>query len=82
MKDLKKISKPQIESEEFFVWIRQIHTMRRELHNKDIINHSEFREMKIKNLLEHLTISMDISQNIEKLIEQKEKLENLLIKNM
>ena len=82
MKDLKKISKPQIESEQIYKWITQLYTIEQQLNDKNIFTKLEFSSMTTSQLISSLFSLMRVSSGLEELIEHKEKLEDLLIKNI
>ncbi len=82
MKDLKKISKPPIESIEIYRCITQLYTLEKLLDDKNIFTKQEFSLMTTSQLISSLFSLMRVSSGLEELIEHKEKLEDLLIKNI
>lgn len=82
MKDLKKISKPQIESEQIYKWIIQLRALEQHLDDEKIFTKQEFSVMTTRQLINCLFSLMRFSSGLEELIDHKEKLEDLLIKNI
>lgn len=82
MKDLEKISKPRIESEQVYKWIIQLRALKQHLDDEKIFTKEEFSVMTTTQLINCLFSLMRFSSGLEKLIDHKEKLQDLLIKNI